>query len=102
MLHPAKVATPLAGVTELAVHVTAAPLAVALEMAMVTWLLSPVATLPPASYMVTCGWVAKGMPPVEPVGLGCTAKLRLAPGPGDTVIGLLVADESEPSVAGSV
>ena len=61
----------------------------------------PVVTvLPPASWTVTTGWVAKAMPPVEPEGLVVKASLVAAP----TVMVKLVltALVSPPEVAVSV
>ena len=58
------------------------------------------AGLPPASWSVTTGWVANGVPPAPP--LGCVEKDRPASPAAATVKDALVADDSPAAVAVSV
>jgi hypothetical protein len=76
MRQPAKVATPDEAAMGLPVQLSVAPAAVV--MLRVTELL-PAVVLPPASWIVTMGWLANAIPPVEPDGLVVKASLVADP-----------------------
>jgi len=76
-LQPAKVATPATADVGFSVQVRVAPAGVVM-LRVIGALLTPTG-LPPASWTVTTGWVARAMPPVEPE--GCVVKASLVAGP---------------------
>ena len=96
MLQPAKVATPATAVTGLVVQVRV-PVPGLVPMARVTAEVSVVTVLPPASSTVTCGWVAKAVPPV--LLPGAAVKATWVAGPVVMLKGLVVSVARVPSVA---
>src|SRR3954454_5237225 len=95
MLQPAKVAAPATAVTGFAVHANTSPAGVVI--ANVTALVSVVTVLPPASVMLTTGWVAKGWRLAASV--GWVVNRSLVAGPIVMVTGSLIAGVNKPSVA---
>ena len=92
---PAKVATPIAACTGLAVQASVpAPEATA----KVTLAFESVTVLPFTSWIVTTGWVVKATPSTAPAGWVVTAILVAAPGVRVTEVEP-VADENDASVA---
>jgi hypothetical protein len=77
MLHPAKVATPETALVGLAVQVSVAPPGDVMVRVIETPL--EVTGLPPASWTVTTGWVAKAVPLEEPDGFVLKASLLAPP-----------------------
>src|SRR5690349_20002667 len=91
MAQPAKLATPLAALAGLLVHVSAAPdVPLPSVIARVTALVLVVTVLPPASWMVILGWVPNAVPPVEFE--GCWLKTSFAAGPTEMLNELVVAE----------
>ena len=77
--HPAKVATPPAGVCGLALQARVAPLPGWLAMPRVTGLVAVVTTLPPLSWTLTVGWVPQVAPLAPPPGWVPKASCAAAP-----------------------
>jgi hypothetical protein len=86
--HPEKVATPAAAATGFVVQVSV-PAPGFVPMARVMMFVAVVTVFPPASRIVTTGWVAHAVPPVPP--LGCTANPNCVAGPTVTLKAALVA-----------
>jgi hypothetical protein len=102
ILHPAKVAMPVAAFTGFCVQVSVAvgsPVPLVMDRVTGTALL--VTVLPPASCTVTAGWVLKGTPNWPPL-FGFVVKASLAAGPTVTLKLELVAPVNPVVLAASV
>jgi hypothetical protein len=97
MLQPANVATPATAFFGFVVQTSAPD---GLVIVNVTALTSVVTVLPPASWIVTTGWVVNGAPPIAP--LGWVVKANFADTPTVMVNDVLTAVVNTPSVAVNV
>src|SRR4051794_38368827 len=95
MLHAEKVAMPATAATGFAAHPNTVNMG--RVMPSLTELVSVVTVLPPASWIVTTGWVGNATPPVE--SLGCVVNASFAAGPTVMVNVSLTAEVNVPSVA---